>query len=574
MSAQPVTEPHPDSKSLSEESTHSAEPKHEKEEDEEGNLLDYACGFFHWPVIRNMLILGLVGISSGAAGGMTGPLLVLQGYTEDCSLYTSPGSCSAVMNQDCIWKDDTSTCEWRVGMCNTLGSDSNTCKDVGMMKCHYNYDDEKCVNTTGFSSLYSGFYGCVPMVMQIILGLFAGDILAFLHHRFAFITAGFLLTFGSVMQHVGMATNEFWVSLFGRFCLGFGYVFITVPGLVYVNQNAPPRYKQALVSFYCVVNNFGQFLPAAIGAALGLTVDFGGTSDSLALHCQLYCAYSTLLGVGMLLMGYFVTESPYWAGEADEKLDEPNEQVELKDVDDEELLQKVDEMEKAKGIDVSSYSWFSMLPRLLVGMVVAMVVQLTGISAFGNYAPIITERIGIEGLKGGMLIQAWNTISASMCLVILGITTNLRLVVLAGAAIAGAACVITGIFIFPGVIDDETLRNGISIAAIAMYILAFQSCIAGAFYPLTQEMYPLSFRPRGSSFMTMCMMLFAFSIAVCFPVALTGLSGGPSGNQNQGMSICMLFFGAVSFVGFTVMFFFLRPWTAKDEKEFREKKSK
>eukprot|EP00796_Vickermania_ingenoplastis_P013537 gene13537-biopygen71 len=71
--------------------------------------------------------------------------------------------------------------------------------------------------------------------------------------------------------------------------------------------------------------------------------------------------------------------------------------------------------------------------------------------------------------------------------------------------------------------------------------------------------------------MTMCLMLFAFIISVCFPIALTGLSGGPSGNQNQGMAIIMLFFSAVGFSGFVVMFLFLQPWTAKDEKEIRDK---
>eukprot|EP00796_Vickermania_ingenoplastis_P013540 gene13540-biopygen74 len=37
------------------------------------------------------------------------------------------------------------------------------------------------------------------------------------------------------------------------------------------------------------------------------------------------------------------------------------------------------------------------------------------------------------------------------------------------------------------------------------------------------------------------------------------------------MAIIMLFFSAVGFSGFVVMFLFLQPWTAKDEKEIRDK---
>eukprot|EP00796_Vickermania_ingenoplastis_P013544 gene13544-biopygen78 len=449
-------------------------------------LGDYACGFLHWNVIRYMLVLLLVGIGSGYSGGMTGVWLVLQEYSENCGKYTTAGACANVMNQDCVWNTGTDSCEWRVGMCSTLGTDSSNCKDTAGMKCHYDYDDDKCVNTVGYSSLYSGIFGCIPMSMQIVLGLFVGDFLAFLHHKMIFMLAGFLFTLGAVMQHVGVASNEFWVSTMGRYCLGFATLFMTVPGMVYVNQNAPPRYKQALVSFYCVVNNFGQFVPAALGGAFGLTVDFASSGRSLYVHFEVYLAFCTLVGVAFILMGYLMEESPYWATEdkdEDAEAAADKEELDLEGLDEKEVMERIDEMEKARGINVAEFSWFSMKGRLVIGLCVASVVQLTGISAFGNYAPIITSRLGINGLVGSILIQAWNVISASLSLVILGMTTNLRMVMLVGTVIASSACLVVGVLIFPGVINDDGVRNGVSIAAIAVYIMSFQSCIAGAFYP-------------------------------------------------------------------------------------------
>lgn len=532
------------------------------------SMLEYTCGFFHWGVIRYMLILMLVGVTTGYAGGMTGPWIDLMDYTEECSVYTEAGACEKVMNQDCIWDSTTSKCGWRAGTCSQFTT-SAECVSKDYMDCTWSANT--CSNKVGYSSLYSGIFGCVPMVMQIILGLFVGDFLAFLHHRNIFMLSGFLLILGSVMQHIGVATSEFWVSTMGRFCLGFAYVFMTVPGMVYVNQNAPPRYKQVLVSFYAVVNNFGQFVPSAIGGALGLTLDFS-KEGQLSLHLQLNCMFCTILSVAFTLMGYFIEESPYWATEAstDDEEEEKPENLELEnvdEVDEKELLQKVDDMERAKGINVATYSWWSMAGRLLVGICVAGVVQLTGISAFGNYAPMIATNLNINGLVGSILIQAWNTISASMCLVILGITKNLRLVMLSGTMIAAVACLVMGVLIYPGVVPNEKARNGVSIAAVAVYILAFQSCIAGAFYPLAQEMFPLSFRPRGASFMTMFLMLFSFLISVFFPIALSGLSGDQS--HDKGLSIIMLFFSVIGFIGFVVIFLFLAPWTAADEKRVR-----
>lgn len=539
------------------------------------SLTEYATGFFDWNVMFYVLFMTLLGVTTGYAGGMTGPWFVLQEYSEDCSRYTSEGACRSVMNEDCLW--DTTTCGWRAGLCSQLTKD--TCKSSGYMVCHYDYNSGACTNTVGYSSLFKGIFTSSPTLMQIVLGLFVGDILAFLHHRRIFMLSGFLLVFGSVLQHIGVATNEFWVSAMGRFCLGIGYVLCTVSGLVYVNQNAPLRYKQVLVSFYAPALNFGQFVPAAIGGAFGLTVDFASDSRPMYLHFELNLMFCTILNIGFLLMGFFVEESPYWAKEEDEReteagrennLEEIAEKINLDEVNEKDLLQRVDDIEKAQGINIGAYSWWSMAGRLLVGVAVAAVVQLTGISAFSNYAPTITSNVGLNSLVGTMLIQAWNTFSASMCLVILGFTNNLRLVMLTGTAIAGAACIVLGILVLPGVINDNTVRNGISIAAIAVYILSFQSCIAAAFYSLAQEMFPLSFRPRGSSFVTMMVMLFSFLISVFFPIALEGLSGGASGNQNKGMGIIMIFFGVVAFIGFVVMFLFLQPWTAADEKQALE----
>lgn len=544
--------------------------------DRHESLTEYAAGFRSWDVVRYLLFMLLLGVTTGYAGGMTGPWFVLQEYSEDCSRYTAEKACTDVMNQDCVWEDGA--CGWRVGSCSALSKAD--CRSSGYMYCHFDYSSNKCTNTIGYSSLFQGIFTSSPTLMQIVLGLFVGDILAFLHHRRIFILSGFILVLGSVMLHVGVATNEFWVSAMGRFNLGLGYVLCTVSGLVYVNQNAPLRYKQVLVSFYAPTLNLGQFIPAAIGGALGLTVDFASPNRPMYLHFELNVMFCTILNIGFFIMGFFLTESPYWKKEEEEKALETVEQQsdavlkKLDEVDEKNVLQKVDELEKAKGIDIGAHSWKSMAGRLLVGVCVAAVVQLTGISAFSNYAPTITSNIGLNSLVGTMMIQAWNTISASLCVVILGITNSLRLVMLIGTAGAGAACLVLGILVLPGVIDDTSVRNGVSMACIAVYILCFQSCIAASFYSLAQEMFPLSFRPRGSSFVTMMVMLFSFIISVFFPIALEGLSGGASGDQNKGMGIIMIFFGVVAYISFVVMFLFLQPWTAADEKRSREKMKK
>lgn len=546
--------------------------------------VSYVCGFFHWKVARHVVFLLLAGLGQGFPTGINGIFSTFQTYSEQCSLYTTAKACAGVVNQDCTWRDGK--CEWTVGMCSQFARDD--CHDSGYMHCHYDYDNNVCVNQSGFTSLYSGIFACATMVVGIFLGPLAGDFLAFFHHRKAFMFGGFLFLLSAIMQHAGVATNEYWATTIGRLLVGAAQLFICVPTMVYVNQNAPDRYKQVLTSFFCVTLNLGTALAAIIGGGMVLGVSLGGKGGDLYGLFQGYLALSTAVGVVTVLMGYFIEESPYWAqesaeesgtqqgaeGKTAEEQGEEAHNTEVLEGNEADLLKRVDEMEKKHGINVAEYSWGSMLPRLLIGVVVAGVVQLTGINAFMNYAPTITGNVGFDPMVGNIVLNIWNVFSAACSLIILAVTNNLRVVFLFGTAAASVACIVMGIVTMPGVVHNDKARNGVSIAAIAVYLLVFQSCIGCSFYPLAQEMFPLSFRPRGSSVMQTFQTVFAFIISVFFPIAKEGLSGGAGGNQNKGVAIIYLFFAVIGVIGFVVVFFFLQPWTAEDERKYRAKHSK
>ncbi|KPA86148.1 putative hexose transporter [Leptomonas pyrrhocoris] len=557
------------------------EPINSPPPESEADSLDgvsYVCGFFHWKVARHVVFLVLAGLGQGFPTGINGVFATFQTYSEQCSLYTTEKACAGVINQDCTWRNNA--CEWTVGMCSQFTRED--CHNSGYMHCHYDYGGNVCVNQAGFTSLYSGIFACATMVVGIFLGPLAGDFLGFFHHRKAFMFGGFIFLLSAIMQHAGVATNEYWASTIGRFLAGAAQLFITVPTMVYVNQNAPDRYKQVLTSFFCVTMNLGTALAAIIGGGMVLGVSLGGKGGDLYGLFQGYLALSTAVGVITVLMGYFMEESPYWARESEDETgtqrdgEQATEEHDAKVLEGNEadLLKRVDEMEKKRGINVAEYSWGSMVARLLVGVVVAGVVQLTGITAFMNYAPTITGNVGFDPMVGNIVLNIWNVFSAACSLIILALTTNLRFVFLFGTAAASVACIVMGIVTMPGVVKSDGARNGVSIAAIAVYLLVFQSCIGCSFYPLSQEMFPLSFRPRGSSVMQTFQGVFAFIISVFFPIAKEGLSGGASGNQNKGVAIIYLFFAVIGLIGFVIVFSFLQPWTAEDERRYREKHNK
>ncbi|ORC85096.1 hexose transporter, partial [Trypanosoma theileri] len=131
--------------------------------------------------------------------------------------------------------------------------------------------------------------------------------------------------------------------------------------------------------------------------------------------------------------------------------------------------------------------------------VTAGTLQLTGINAVMNYAPTIMSSLGMEPLVGNFVVMMWNFVTTLFSIPLASYFT-MRQLFLACSLTASLACLfLCGVPVWPGVASTSA-KNGVVITGIAVFLAAFEFGIGPCFYVLAQDLFPRSFRPKGSSF--------------------------------------------------------------------------
>ncbi|KEG06037.1 hexose transporter [Trypanosoma grayi] len=409
--------------------------------------------------------------------------------------------------------------------------DSNEC--LGDDRCNWVYDNEKCMNPIGYSAVYNGIFAAAMIVGALFGAVSAGHFIAKFGHKVSFLVSGIVSVVSSVMYHVASDTNEFWVLCIGRLLIGVVLGLVCVACPMYVDQNAHPKLLKVDGVMFQVFITFGIMFAALMGLALGYSVNFDKDAK-MDGRMQGLCAFSTLLSVIMILLGIVLGESKT------------------------NFVGGKQEGESA-ALDTNEYSYAQMFGRLVMGVVTAGTLQLTGINAVMNYAPTIMRRLGMEALVGNAVVMVWNFVTTLVAIPLASFFT-MRQLFLACSLVASVACLfLCGVPVYPGVAETN-VKNGVAITGIAVFIAAFEFGVGPCFFVLAQDLFPRSFRPKGASFVVMANFIFNIIINVCYPIATEGISGGPSGNQDKGQSVAFIFFGCIGLVCFVLELFFLYPW--------------
>ncbi|PBJ79114.1 glucose transporter,hexose transporter [Trypanosoma cruzi cruzi] len=452
--------------------------------------------------------------------------------STDCSMYKKEVACNRVLNAECSWNKTRGECGWNGFTCFWgHGKDKTPCLDDS--RCKWVYSDEECKNPTGYSSSYNGIFAGAMIVGAMIGSIYAGQFAARFGHKVSFLIVGIVGVVSSVMYHVSSATNEFWVLCVGRLLIGVVLGLVNVACPMYVDQNAHPKFLHVDGVLFQVFTTFGIMFAAAMGLAIGQSVNFD-KDIKMDARMQGYCAFSTLLSVLMVALGIFLGESKtkFTSGKHEDD---------------------------GTALDPNEYSYLQMLGPLAMGLVTSGTLQLTGINAVMNYAPKIMGNLGMVPLVGNFVVMAWNFVTTLVSIPLARVLT-MRQLFLGASLVASVSCLLLcGVPVYPGV-ADKNVKNGVAITGLAVFIAAFEIGLGPCFFVLAQELFPRSFRPRGASFVLLTNFIFNVIINVCYPIATEGISGGPSGNQDKGQAVAFIFFGCIGLVCFVLQVFFLYPW--------------
>ncbi|KAH9578054.1 Major facilitator [Trypanosoma melophagium] len=511
-------------------------PTEERRHSNATPISDDAPAFFSLDNLKVAQVQVVGGTLNGFTIGFVAVYSHFYLISTDCSMYKTPTACNTVLNADCVWNTTSNVCGWSDFTCELVHNTETAC--LADKRCNWVYSDDICKNPTGYSATYNGIFAGAMILGCMIGSIFAGRFAARFGHKVSFLVVGIVSVVASVMYHAAAAADQFWVLCVGRLLIGIVLGLVCVACPMYVDQNAHPKNSKVDGVLFQVFITFGIMLAALMGLALGQSINFD-TNTRMKGRMQGYCAFSTLLSLLMIALGIFLGESKTTfiggtvAGE--------------------------------DALDLNEYSYVKMIGPMLIGVAVAGTLQLTGINAVMNYAPTIMGRLGMEPLVGNAVVMVWNFVTTLVSIPLASFLTMRQLFV-ACSLVASLACLfLCGVPVYPGVASTRA-KNGVAITGIAVFIAAFEFGIGPCFFVLAQDLFPRSFRPKGSSFVMMVQFIFNVVINVCYPIATERISGGPSGDQDKGQSIAFIFFGGIGMICFVLQVFFLFPWEESDAK--------
>ena len=313
---------------------------------------------------------------------------------------------------------------------------------------------------------------------------------------------------------LGMAVSPSVEWLIGwRIVLGLAVGIASLVGPLYISETAPRDVRGSLGFLNQLMITLGILLAYVVNAIFAPSfLDIIGWRWMLGFAA----VPAAILGISM----FFLPESPRWLVEH-ERLDEAREILsrirQREDLDEEiDQIQETSEQESQGGLSDLLQPWLR--PALTVGIVLAVLQQVSGINTIIYYAPTILQNIGL-----GSIASLFGTVGIGIVNVALTVVAiyyadrvgrrPLLLVSVGGMTVMLAALGL-GFYVpgFGGIIGYFTL------ASMILYVAFFAVGLGPVFWLMISEIYPLQVRGTAEGVATF------FNWSANLLVALTFLS--------------------------------------------------
>jgi len=364
----------------------------------------------------------------------------------------------------------------------------------------------------GLSSFQQELVTSLLLVGAMVGAFGAGRVADLLGRRLTVLTTAAVFVAGVLLAAFSPA---YAVLLIARVVIGLavGSASVIVP--LYIGEIAPPRVRGALVSF--------NQLAITGGILASYLIDYGlSSSQNWRLMFGLAAIPAGLLFAGML----FQQESPHWLvkqGREDEARRILTRVRERSDIDAE-----IDEVRELSRQQASPRELLTrgVRPALVVGVLMAVFQQVTGINTVIYYAPTLLHGAGLGPSASILAEVAVGGINVAMTIVAVWLIdrTGRRPLLLWGTAgvclgMVGTACAFVG---------GDHLTGGaavFAIAALMFYTGSFAVGLGPVFWLLIAEIYPLRIRGQAMSVATIANWGANFVVTVSFLTLLSWIHG-------------------------------------------------
>jgi sugar porter (SP) family MFS transporter len=363
----------------------------------------------------------------------------------------------------------------------------------------------------GWNELQLG-WGVSSLLVGAIVGAFGSGILSDMFGRKK-VLIFVALFFAVSCTFTALASTSF-IFISARLFGGLAVGAASVLSPMYVAEVAPPKNRGMLVSVYQ--------LAIVLGILCSYTINYGlhNIDNNWRWMFATGIIPSVLFFVGL----FFIPESPRWLYKAGRQTDSMKV---LTRIGGESLanieIQQIAESLKGNSGAVSAGEIFKPSVRkvMIIGFLLAVFVQISGINTVIDYAPKILLAAGVEinnALLQTSLVGVINFIFTFVAILFID-KLGRRTLYLIGSM----GMVITLVML---AISFYLKMEGIfTLICILMFIAFFASCIGPVFWTLLSEIFPNKIRGKALAFASFTQWIFNFLVVLLFPHFLASRGG-------------------------------------------------
>ncbi|KAI5811590.1 general substrate transporter [Peziza echinospora] len=360
----------------------------------------------------------------------------------------------------------------------------------------------------------------------------AGD---FLGRRWGLIVSTLIFSVGVIFQTAATETVLFSI---GRFIAGYGVGLVSALVPLYQSESAPKWIRGAIVGAYQFAITVGLLLAACVNQGTHARNDSGSYRIPVALQFL----WAIILIGGMLVL----PETPRFLIKKD-KYDEALKsmsRLRALPIDHPVLIEELEEIranhefetQAAKGGAYIDCFRDGMLKRLLTGMGLQALQQLTGINFIFYYGTNFFKDSGIDNpFLIGLITNLVNVVSTLPGLYLVERMGRRNLLLFGAIGMAVSQFVVAIV----GVTAASVVANKVLIAFVCIYIFFFACSWGPVAWVVTGEMFPLKVRAKALSITTATNWLLNFAIGYATPY----LVDPGEGNADLGAKVFFLWGG-------------------------------
>jgi SP family arabinose:H+ symporter-like MFS transporter len=357
-------------------------------------------------------------------------------------------------------------------------------------------------------------YGLGWAVSAILIGcavgaLLAGKLADKYGRRFMLIICAVL--FGVSGIGAGFS-NQLYVFICFRLIGGLGVGAAALVSPMYIAEIAPPAIRGRLVAFYQLAIVFGILL------AYFVNYIFDGFGlDNWRWMFASQAAPSLLFWLMLLL----VPETPRWLLQAGRKKEAS---IIL-----EKVAGSVTEIENSihQQQPVSLLQLFGKRYRsvLLIGILIAVFQQVTGINAILYYAPVIFRETGLDSSSSLLQTIGIGVVNVVSTFIAIGLVDKVgrKKFLLAGSLIMGVSLTIVALCF-----QYRYFDNYLVLVFMLLYVSAFGCTLGAVTWVYLSEIFPNRVRGLALSVVTLALWLADFGVTYTFPIMTKKLGTAPT----------------------------------------------